>query len=81
MSGSSANGVADAPGSHVLARSPAGVNQYGSNADTNLAPQAIDPAGGGLPHNNVAPSLGLNYIIALSGIYPSRPLTSNGPGR
>ena len=81
MSGSSANGIADAPANHVLARSPAAVNQYGPNADTNLAAQAIDPAGGGQPHNNMAPSLGLSYIIALSGIYPSRSLTGSDPGR
>jgi microcystin-dependent protein len=28
--------------------------------------------GGGQPHENMQPSLVLNYIIALSGIYPSR---------
>lgn len=31
------------------------------------------PAGGGLAHANVQPLLALNYIIALQGIYPSRP--------
>jgi microcystin-dependent protein len=29
--------------------------------------------GGGLPHNNVMPSLALNYIICLYGAYPSFP--------
>ena len=30
------------------------------------------PAGGGMPVGTVPPSLGLNYIIAAEGIYPSR---------
>ena len=29
-------------------------------------------AGGSQPHNNMSPYTGLNYIIALEGIYPSR---------
>jgi microcystin-dependent protein len=29
--------------------------------------------GGGLPHNNMQPSLVVNYMIATSGIYPPRP--------
>lgn len=42
-----------------------------------LAPmnaQALEPsASGGQPHNNMQPYLVMNYCIALSGIYPSRP--------
>jgi microcystin-dependent protein len=38
-----------------------------------MNPGAIQPAGGSQPHNNVQPSLVLNYIIALQGVYPSRP--------
>ena len=33
---------------------------------------AISQAGGNLPHNNIQPSMGINYIIALNGIFPSR---------
>jgi microcystin-dependent protein len=40
--------------------------------DVNMAPGAISPAGGGLPHNNMQPYLALNYCIALQGFYPSR---------
>jgi microcystin-dependent protein len=29
-------------------------------------------AGGSQPHNNMQPYLGMNYIIAIAGIYPSR---------
>ena len=38
-----------------------------------LAPQALAPAGGGLPHNNMQPYLTLNFCIALQGIFPQRP--------
>ena len=38
-----------------------------------LAPQALPPAGGSLPHNNLQPYLTLNYCIALQGVFPARP--------
>jgi len=40
---------------------------------TQLAPQTLPPAGGGLPHNNMQPYLTLNFCIALQGIFPQRP--------
>lgn len=40
---------------------------------TLLAPQALPPAGGGLPHNNMQPYLTLNFCIALQGVFPQRP--------
>ncbi|MEN9924844.1 MAG: hypothetical protein RL268_970, partial [Pseudomonadota bacterium] len=30
-------------------------------------------AGAGQPHNNMMPYLALNFIIALRGVFPSRP--------
>ena len=33
---------------------------------------ATSSVGGGQPHNNMPPYLGLNYIICMYGIYPSR---------
>ncbi|ROZ62395.1 phage tail protein [Ramlibacter sp. WS9] len=42
-------------------------------APTNAAFQALSPAGGGLPHNNMQPYLTLNFCIALQGIFPQRP--------
>lgn len=46
-----------------------------SNAAPNqmLAPQSLSPAGSSLPHNNMMPSLVLNFCIALQGIFPARP--------
>jgi microcystin-dependent protein len=37
-----------------------------------LAPQALTPAGGSLPHNNMMPYLTLNFCIALQGVFPPR---------
>lgn len=47
--------------------SPAGANSTGQmNATGTL------PTGGSLPHNNMMPSLTLNFCIALQGVYPPR---------
>jgi microcystin-dependent protein len=44
-----------------------------SGAATPLAPAALSTAaGGGGPHNNRQPYLGLNFCIALRGIFPPR---------
>ena len=42
------------------------------SADASMAPTSSAATGGGQPHANTQPYLGLNYIIALEGIYPSR---------
>jgi len=51
-----------------------GTNNW-SNAepDSTLGSRAVAPSGGGQPVNVVTPYLGINYIIAWTGIYPSRP--------
>lgn len=41
--------------------------------DTVIYPQAVTFIGQNLPVNNMPPYLGLNYIICVEGIYPSRP--------
>ncbi|UWQ09217.1 tail fiber protein [Aliiroseovarius crassostreae] len=47
---------------------------YTSNltSPTPLAAQSIANAGGGQSHENMQPSIAMNYIIALQGIFPSR---------
>lgn len=37
-----------------------------------LSPQAIAPAGNSQPHENMQPFTTINFIIALTGIFPSR---------
>jgi microcystin-dependent protein len=34
---------------------------------------ALTSAGFGQPHNNIMPTLGLNFIIATQGVFPPRP--------
>ena len=49
-----------------------GVRFYSTNApDTNLHPNSITPVGGSQPHGNWQPSLGINFIISLFGIFPN----------
>jgi microcystin-dependent protein len=43
------------------------------NPNTDMAFQALNLAGGNLPHNNMQPYLTLNFCIALQGIFPQRP--------
>jgi len=58
------------PSGSVLATSS--VALYGSGAQVPMANAAITASGGGQPHENMAPYLGLNYIISLFGIFPSQ---------
>jgi microcystin-dependent protein len=51
-----------------------GVNLYGSAANNlvNMNDNALAPAGGDQPHNNMQPYLTLYFNIALQGVYPPR---------
>jgi len=40
---------------------------------TTLASDAVSSAGGSQPHDNRQPYVGMNWIIAVTGIWPSRP--------
>ena len=66
----------NAPANNRVLANSANTNAYQSITNANLvtmAPQALPPAGGGLPHNNMQPYLTLNFCIALQGIFPQRP--------
>ena len=59
--------------SHYLGgggRTPTYAAQVGT---TTLAPNSISTAGGSQPHDNRQPYMGMNWIIAVTGIWPSRP--------
>jgi len=45
---------------------------YQAAANVNLSDQALAPAGGDQPHNNMQPYLTLNFCIALQGVFPPR---------
>lgn len=64
---SAAYGPGSAPGTSTT------TNFYGAGTpQVAIAPQAVDAAGGGQPHDNMAPYLAMSFIIALEGIFPSR---------
>lgn len=52
----------------------AGETRYAAPAAiVQMAPQALTPAGGSLPHNNLMPYLVVNFCIAMQGVFPPRP--------
>jgi microcystin-dependent protein len=65
------------PGTAILTSSSAPRNRYVPDSGQDLVDlssncASIDAAGGSQPHSNIQPSLVLNFIIAVQGIYPSR---------
>jgi microcystin-dependent protein len=62
------------PQARVLAKvdPPTGNNIYADAPNSAMAPESIGLAGGSQPHDNMPPYLGINFIICLEGIYPSR---------
>jgi microcystin-dependent protein len=46
---------------------------YQSTPNAQMAPEALAPAGGDAPHNNMMPYLTFYYNIALQGVFPPRP--------
>ena|SRR5205085_3424021 len=59
------------PGGNLLANSQGPQPFLQEGPDGQLNNQAIQPAGGSQPHENMQPYLGINYIISLFGIFPS----------
>lgn len=50
-----------------------GVNLYAAASNlVSMAPNALGPAGGGQPHNNMQPYLTFYFNIALQGVFPPR---------
>jgi microcystin-dependent protein len=66
------NGSAVSPAGLVPAKNAAGVPVYGPPTSEHMADDAIEPMGGNQAHDNMQPWLGVNYIIALTGLFPSR---------
>ena len=60
------------PAGAVVAESKAGLPNFAVSPTAAMAPQAIQPVGGGQPHENMMPYLCVSYIISLFGIYPSQ---------
>ena len=62
------------PSSTATLNRPASGNLYASTLTplVQMSPNALAPAGGGLPHNNMMPYLTLYFNIALQGVFPPR---------
>jgi microcystin-dependent protein len=73
VSGSNGPANLQAPAAdRVLGRANANVFLDTPGNLVTMAPASLAPAGGGLPHNNMQPYLGLNFCIALQGVFPAR---------
>lgn len=73
----SVEGDTATPTNAIPAKSGMGEPDYSTGAgDTTMAPATVEvtvqSAGGNQPVNNMQPFLGINYIICLQGIFPSR---------
>ena len=60
------------PANHTLARANANAYLQNPAGFKQMNGLAIGINGGGAPHNNMPPYLGLTFIIALQGVYPPR---------
>lgn len=73
------NHIVNASSSDATAVDPNGLvwaaaaGTYGSSANSQLNPAAVQTAGQSQPHNNLQPYLALSFCIATNGIYPQRP--------
>lgn len=73
MQGQATFGNSTDPTGKLLGRPFGGGSMYkASGSVTQLDFQAVAPAGGSLPHNNMQPYLTLNFCIALQGVFPPR---------
>lgn len=72
--GSNAIGDSPTPAGNTLARLGS-LNTYQTTSNANvvsMAGQALAPAGGSQPHNNLQPYLTFYFCIALQGVFPPR---------
>lgn len=60
------------PSRHIDSYSPANVYKENPTLDATFASAQVSTTGGGQSHTNMQPYLGLNFVIALVGLYPSR---------
>ncbi len=65
--------VETAPAGNAFAETTGSLPIYSTDTTlTNMSPAAIPVYGGNQPHNNMMPYLSMNWIIAMSGVFPPR---------
>ncbi len=73
LQASTGNAAVNSPTGALLAKTPATDPYYNTlTSPVDMSTSAIDPVGGGQGHNNMQPTLALNFCIALQGLFPSR---------
>ena len=73
LNASSALGGTSDPGGHVPAKNAFGSPHYSLASDTTLSSSALTTNGGSQPHENMMPTLCVNFIICIEGgLYPSQ---------
>jgi microcystin-dependent protein len=75
LQGTAGFGNQNSPSDRLMGRPFGGGSMYKAPAGAavvQLAFQAVTPAGGGLPHNNMMPYLTFYFNIALQGVFPPR---------
>ncbi len=65
------SGTSATPVGNLPAINNEGIQHYGSTSNSTMSTAAIENTGGGASHNNLQPYLGINYIIALTGVFPT----------
>ena len=69
----SAEGTLSLPTGATWAAGSTGENQYSQNSpNANMSANCTTVAGGGQPHENMAPFQAVSFIIAIAGIYPQQ---------
>lgn len=66
-------GSSNNPAGNLYAAPRSGSAYAPSGSLVAMSPDALAPAGGDQPHNNMPPYLVLNFIIAMQGVFPQRP--------
>lgn len=69
---SNGKGSAYGPAGNVWATDAGGGREYAPAANATMAASALAVTGGNQPHDNMQPSLAVNFCIALAGIFPAR---------
>ena len=72
LKASSDNATATTPGGNLPATVVPGLNVYGDAPNADGEATQVTESGGNQPHNNLQPYLTLNFVIALTGAFPSR---------
>jgi microcystin-dependent protein len=63
--------ISDSPKGFVFGPYPGGFSS--STANITLNAQTVSTSSATIPHNNIMPSLGINFFIATEGVFPTRP--------